>query len=307
MSQHRKNRVMITGCSGFIGPHLVNECLSRGWEVVGVDIVEYSEIGSSQKDFSFRQHDVRKLSVVDLDGIDFVFHLAFVTNIPNSIKNPLETTFDNIGMSMYLMDLCAQAKVKKFLFASTASLYGGNPTPWKEEMPSDPIEPYSWQKLSIEYACKVWSRRYGLPTTSFRFFQVFGEGQRQDTALAAFLKSKKENKPITLTETTAQSTFRTGQRDFIYVKDLAEACVLAAISEKTGKGEVINIGSGEVITMEQVANAIGAEIVFIPKRGYEVERHQADIFKAKDLLGWCPKIGVLDWIKTQTEGGSQCS
>ena len=87
----------------------------------------------------------------------------------------------------------------------------------------DAIEPYSWQKLSCENMMKMWSSRYNLETVTLRFYQVYGENQRHDIALAAFLRAKKENKPITLTETTAQSSFKTARRDFVYVGDVAEA------------------------------------------------------------------------------------
>ena len=102
-------------------------------------------------------------------------------------------------------------------------------------------------------------------TAILRLYQIYGENQRKDTALAAFIRSKKLGKPITLTETTAQSSFRTGRRDFIYVKDVAKAFLATMVSEKTGNGEVINIGTGKCTTMEQIANVIGGEVTFIPK------------------------------------------
>src|SRR5205807_8688029 len=144
-----------------------------------------------------------------------------------------------------------------------------------EEMPPDPIEPYSWQKLSCEYLLRMWTARYGLPTVILRLFQVFGENQRTDTAMAAFFRARKEGRPIALTETMAQSSFRTGQRDFVYVKEVADAFARALESPKTGRGEIINIGTGKVTTMGEIAKAISSQVVFIPKRGFEVERHQA--------------------------------
>jgi len=292
-------KALVTGAAGFIAPHIVNEFLDRGWEVMGIDIVE-CDVDSNIKheNYNFQIMDVRNLTENDIKGVDYIVHLAFVTNIPNSIANPLDTTKDNIDMTSYILRLAEKAKIKKFLFSSTASQYGNNPIPWVETMSSDPIEPYSWHKLSCEYACKMWTSCYGLPTTIFRFFQVFGENQRKDTAISAFIRSKKNGTPITLVETTAQSSFKTGRRDFIHVSDLAEAVALAAISEKTGKGEILNIGFGKATTMEDVAKAIGGEITFIPKRKFEVETHLADISKTKELLGWEPKIEILDWVKS---------
>lgn len=287
-------KIIVTGVSGFIGPHVVEASLKHGWEVVGVDILPCN---FKSQNFTFIQKDTRDLALSDLNGIDYIFHLAFVTNIPNSVQHPLETTRDNIDMTAYLLDLATRAGIKKFVFPSTASLYGNNPTPWREDMSADPIEPYSWQKLSCEYACKMWAIRYGLPTVVFRLFQVFGENPRKDSALYAFFQAKKNSKPMTLTETTAQSSFKTGQRDYVYVKDVAQAFILAAESDKTGRGETINIGSGTVNTVEEVAKAIGGKITFIPRRGYEVERHEADLARARELLNWQASVNILDWLK----------
>ena len=133
------------------------------------------------------------LEIQDLKDIDYVIHLAFSTNIQNSIKNPVDTTKNNVAMTIKLLSLSSRLKIKKFVFPSTASMYGDNPLPWNENMISDPGEPYSWQKISCEYALKMWYNRYNLPTTILRLFQVFGENQRKDTAIAAFINAKKNN------------------------------------------------------------------------------------------------------------------
>lgn len=287
-------RAMITGVAGFIGPHVVEACRRAGWQVLGVD-VRPCEFDTSA--FEFLQEDVRRLPRQEFERVDYIVHLGFVTNIPYSIQHPVETTRDNIEMTAQVLQAATDARVKKVVFPSTASLYGNNPTPWTEGLPPDPIEPYSHQKLSCEYLCRMWTTRYGLPTVVMRLFQVFGENQRKDTAMAAFFRARAEGRPITLTETTAQSSFRTGQRDFVYVKEVAEAFVRALSSERTGQGEIINVGTGKVTTMEEVAKAIGGEVVFIPRRGFEVERHQADIRRAQELLGWRPSVDVLDWLR----------
>ena len=207
-------KILITGGAGFIAPHIIEASINKGWEVVAVDLKEVPE-NLKFKEAKYLVKDVRDLDKTDLDSVDYIAHLAFITNIPNSIKFPIETTYDNINMSAILLKKAEASNVKKVIFSSTASLYGNNPIPWVEGMQADPIEPYSWQKLSCEYLFKMWHERYGLKTSTVRLYQVYGENQRSDTALAKFIKSKKENIPITLTETTAQSTFRTGRRDFI--------------------------------------------------------------------------------------------
>ena len=289
-------KVLITGCSGFIAHHLIPACQKRGLYVVGVDKRPIPE-GHAVPDL-FIQTDVCDLGFRDLLGVPYAIHLACATSIPNSVRHPKETTEENIGMTLHLLEVAKDARLKKFLFPSTASLYSDNPTPWKETMQPKPIEPYSWQKLSCESLCQMYSQIYGVPTVVFRFFQVFGEFQRDDTALAAFIRLKKEGKPVTLTKTRPESKFRSGQRDFIYAGDVAEAVVSALASDKVGSGEIINIASGKINTMEEVAKAMGAKIEWIARREYEVERHHGSITQAKKLLGWSPKIDVIKWLKS---------
>lgn len=287
-------KVLVTGSSGFIAPHVIESCIKSNYEVVGIDLKD-PEI--KIENCKYIKDDVRNQNVNDLKDIDYIIHLAFITNIPNSIQNPVKTTFDNINMTVDLLDKATKAKIKKFVFSSTASLYGNNPLPWTEDMPITPGEPYSWQKYSCEVLCKMWSERYFLPTCTLRLYQVYGENQRQDTAISKFIKSKKENTPITLTETTAQSSFRSARRDFIYVKDCADAFVAATKASKATNGEIFNIGTGKMITIEDVAKTIGGKITFIPKRSFEVDAHQADLRKTYNSLNWRHKVEILPWLK----------
>ena len=296
--------ILITGSSGFIAPHIIEAGLKNKFNVTGIDLNDPSD-EDIIKECNYIKKDVRDLTIEELSRFDYIINLAWVTNIPFTIANPVSSTENNITMTTILLDNATKAKVKKFIFSSTASLYGNNPLPWKEDMKSDAIEPYSWQKLSCEYLCKMWSERYDLKTGVLRLFQVYGENQRKDTALSAFIKSKINNQPITLTETTAQSAFRTGRRDFIYVKDVANAFIAAIESDKVLNGEIINVGTGIMTTMEDIAKTIGGEIKFIPKRSFEVEAHQADLSNGKKLIEWEPKVKVLEWLKNFVESKSK--
>lgn len=282
-------RIMITGSAGFLSQHLIKKFQDEGHFVVGVD----KRPERRHSDY-FIQDDVRNLGYRDLLGIDAVCAMAWRTNIPDCSRHPEDSTNDNIDMTVHLLELAKEAGVKKVFFPSTASLYGNNPTPWTEDMTAMPIEHYSWQKLACESACKMYAKSFGLDTVVARFFQIFGEFQRDDTALAAFLRAKKNGQPITLTETTAQSSFRSGQRDFVYAGDVAEAVYFLTIGT-AGGGEIYNVG-GTVHSMEEIANAIGSEVKWIPKREWEVERHEANLTKLK-ALGWSPKVDVIEWLK----------
>ena len=280
-------KVLITGISGFLGHHITKEFMDNGYNVIGID--KRPIPSDHYLPHMFVQANVNDLGYRDLMDIDYVVHLAFITNIPNSVRHPEKTTHDNICMTMHLLERCKEAKVKRVLFPSTASLYSHNPTPWTEDMPPLPIEPYSWQKLSLEYACKLYDN-----TIITRFFQIYGEQQREDTALYAFLKAKEDGRPISLTKTLAQSSSRSGQRDFVYAGDVAKAVRL--LIEKGKLGEIYNISSGQVNTMKDIAKAIGAKVQWIPRRHWEVEKHHGDISKITEL-GWTPKTDVLTWLK----------
>lgn len=283
------SKVLITGSSGFLAQHIIPLFQKNGYEVIGVD----KRPERCKSDY-FIQADVSDLTYRDLLGVDYVVSLHWRTNIPDCSRHPRESTENNIGSTLHLLEVAKEAGVKKFFFPSTASLYGNNPTPWKEDMPAKPIEHYSWQKLACESACKMYAESLGLDTVVARFFQIFGEYQREDTALAAFMRAKKNNQPITLTETTAQSSFKSGQRDFVYAGDVAEAVYLLTTSSSPGKGEIYNVG-GTVHTMEEVARAVGGEVKWIPRRPWEVERHEADLTKLK-AMGWTPKVDVIEWL-----------
>ena len=287
-------RIMITGASGFLAQHIIPTFRMKDHHVIGVDT---RPIRGEHTPHLFIQEDVRNLKYRDLLGVDYVVHLAWRTNIPDCSRHPEDSTNDNIDMTIHLLEVAKEAGVKKVFFPSTASLYGNNPTPWTEDMVAAPIEHYSWQKLACESACRMYAQSLGLETVVARFFQIFGEYQRDDTALAAFLRAKKNGKPITLTETVAQSAFRSGQRDFIYAGDVAKAVYLLTMDERAKGGEIYNVSSGNCNTMQEIAEAIGAEVVWIPRRPWEVERHEGDISKLK-ALGWSPQINVIDWLKS---------
>lgn len=284
-------KILLTGASGFLAQHIGPLFEARGHEVIGVD----KRPAVLWRPSRFLQVDVFDLNFRDIMGIDAIVHLAWRTNIPDCSRHPRESTRENIDMTIHLLELAKEAGVKRFFFPSTASLYGKNKTPWSEDMLGSPIEHYSWQKLSCEFACKMYTEALGLDTVMARFFQIFGEYQREDTALAAFLRAKKTRQPITLTETTAQSSFRSGQRDFVYAGDVAEAVYILVTKPEPGNGEIYNVG-GHVHTMEEVASTIGGEVKWIPRRPWEVERHEADLKKLQ-ALGWRPNTNVLQWLQ----------
>ncbi|KKW27857.1 MAG: hypothetical protein UY70_C0006G0006 [Candidatus Kaiserbacteria bacterium GW2011_GWB1_52_6] len=292
-SSQKNKKVLVTGASGFIASTLIPAFLKAGYSVTGIDRLACTHI-PPQKGFAFIKKDIAKVD--SLAGFDYVVHLAFATNIPKSILDPVGTTYNNLDLGVKMLELAKQAGVKKFLYPSTASLYGNQPLPWKEDMKVIPGEPYSLQKYAMERFCEYYAKN-GLPTVVFRLFQVFGENQRHDTALYKFYQCRKEGKPIPITQTTAQAGFRGAKRDFIYTGDIAEAFAVAMESGKVGKGEVINLCSEYNYTIREVAELISDKIEFIPKRGFELDEHLGDASKAKKLLHFKAHTDIKDWMK----------
>jgi UDP-glucose 4-epimerase len=145
---------------------------------------------------------------------------------------------------------------------------------------------------------KMWTKRYGLETVTLRLFQVYAENPRQDGVLSIFLKARREGRPITLTETAPGSKYRTARRDFIHLKDVAHAFLLAAECKNLQEdGPVFNIATGVQTEIGMLAEIIGGEIQYIPRRSYEVECHQADLAKTERVLNWKAKIEFVGWLK----------
>lgn len=290
-------KVLITGASGFIGNPLTTLCLEKGWDVVGVSRTKST---FSHKQYRHLAKDIQLLNESDLKNIDAVIHLAPSTPTALSVSNPEETTKTNVGMTVHLLALASKVGVTKFVFPSTASIYGRNPTPWREDAVPDPLEPYSWVKLSCEYALKMWKVRYGLSTVTLRIALVFGDHYRADSVFSHFFKAKKENKPLTVTK--EESADGVAMRDFVYEEDVARAFVAAVESPKVGNGEVINIASGYATSLEEVAKVFSNNIEYRTPHEFEVLHHRADITLAKELLGWEPQVEILPWLRTFMKG-----
>lgn len=292
--------VLITGASGFIAPYVIREFIHNGHEVIAIDKNETTDKIQGVK---YLRKDVRDISANDLASVDTVLHFAFLTNIPFSISSPVSTTDENIGMTVRLLSACSSAGVQRFLYPSTASLYGLNKTPWREHMAADPLEPYSFQKLATESLIRMWSKRYGLQTGILRLFQVYSEKPREDGVMAIFFRARAEGKPITITRTEVGCKQNTPSRDFIHLKDVARAFYAAAKCDDLGEhGPIFNIASGKSVEIGEIAKVLGGDILMIPRRGYEVDVHEADLDKTKRVLKWEAEIDFIEWLKEHIKG-----
>lgn len=227
-------------------------------------------------------------------GIDYVFHLAALPRVQYSIENPIETNQTNVAGTINVLRASHRAGVKRVIYSASSSAYGDQKKmPLKETMEVRPQSPYGLQKYISELYCRLWSEVYGLPTTSLRYFNVYGPRNNTDGAyalvIAKFLRQRKIAKPLTITGDGEQT------RDFTSVHDVVRANILAMNSSKVGKGEVINIGAGKNQSINKIAKLIGGPIKYIPAR-FEPHDTLADNSLAKKLLGWKPSVSIEEGI-----------
>ena len=278
-----KTKVVVTGGSGFIGSNLIAELERQNYEVENIDLV----VG----------RDIRKLDQIKplFVGAKYVFHLAALPRVQYSIEHPVETNETNVIGTLNVLLAAKEAGVAKVIYSASSSAYGDQEImPLVETLPAKPKSPYGLQKYIGEMYARVFSEVYNLPTVSLRYFNVYGPGQNPDGAYALvigkFIKQKKEGQPLTITGDGEQT------RDFTHVRDVVRANILAAESDKVGKGEVLNIGAGRNFSVNKIAELVGGEKEYLPAR-LEPKHTLADNRLAKELLGWEPQVKLEDGIK----------
>ncbi len=283
-------KVIVTGGAGFIGSHLVDELLARGYYVDVIDNLAGGDARYVNSKATLYQVDICNLDAIKplIVGAKYVFHLAALPRVQFSLEHPQEAHEANVTGFLNVLIASHEAGVKKVVFSSSSSVYGDQDTmPLVETMTPSPKSPYALHKYIGEEYAKLWSTAFSLGTVSLRYFNVYGTRQNPDGAYALvigkFLKMKKERKSLTITGDGNQT------RDFTHVDDVVCANILAAESEKVGKGEVINIGAGINQSVNRVAELIGGPVEYIPAR-FEPHDTLADNKLAKELLGWEPTV-----------------
>lgn len=293
-------KTVVTGGAGFIGSHIVDALVQRGDEVHVVD----NYAGGRHEDrinaaATYHELDVRATDEIAaiFAGADVVYHTAALPRVQYSVDNPVETTDVNIVGTVSVLSAAVKASVRRVVYSSSGSAYGMQEIlPLSEQMPAHPVNPYGLQKHVGELFAALWPDIYGLETVSLRYFNVYGP--RLDPtgpyalAVGAFLLAKKEGRPLTI--------FGDGTvtRDYTHVSDVVRANLLAAASGSAGKGEVVNIGAGRNVTIQFLAELINGGTEGIEYGPARVEAHdsQADNKKAKDVLGWEPKVRLEEGI-----------
>ena len=293
---------LLTGRAGFIGSHIVEQLLNWGHMVVVVDN-EYSD----NDNFHWRKDTLNiKADITDYEalkkaftGVSYVFHLAAEARIGPAIKNPVNAVNINTMGTCNVLQCARESGVKKVLYSSTSSAYGMNESPNVETQPDDCLNPYSVSKVAGEKLCKMYTDLYGVKTVIFRYFNVFGERAPRKGQYAPvtgiFLRQKAAGEPLTIVGDGEQ------RRDYIYVKDVANANLMAAISnpDDDAYGQVYNVGSGKNYSVNDIASFISDNTINIPPRIGEARNSLANIEKIQKTFAWKPRTDVEKWIKEQ--------
>jgi len=291
-------RVLVTGGAGFIGSNLVDRLVESSHKVTVLDNLSTGNIANLDKvkeKINFINIDIAKDKLDNyFENIDYVFHLAGLADIVPSIENPKAYFEVNLFGTLNVLEASKIKKIKKFIYAASASCYGiPKDYPTNEKSKIDPKYPYALTKYLAEEAVLHWTKVYKMPSISLRFFNAYGPRSRTTGAYGAvfgvFLAQKLANKPLTIVGDGNQT------RDFIYVSDLVEAIILAA--EKGKNSEIYNIGGGKETSINTIAKMISDSKVYIPKRPGEPDRSLADITKIKSELNWKPKIDIEEGVK----------
>jgi UDP-glucose 4-epimerase len=285
---------IVTGGAGFIGSHMVDLLLARGFRVRVVDDLTGGRESNlahhrDNPDLACEWRDIRSLepgAPVFADA-SYVFHFAGIGDIVPSIEKPTAYMSVNVQGTVHVLEAARAAGVRKLVYAASSSCYGLASTPTREDHPIRPEYPYALSKYQGEQAALHWHRVYKLPVNVIRIFNAYGERVRTTGVYGAvfgvFLRQKLAGTPYTVVGDGSQ------RRDFIHAADLAAAFLAASETDKAG--EVWNAGAGNPQSINRLVELLGGPVTYVPKRPGEPDETFADIARIRRDLGWEPKIG----------------
>jgi len=300
---------LVTGSAGFIGARTAELLITDGHTVVGIDnLNEAYDLRmkdyrlkrlQSLPGFTFRKLDISDKSIIDEfqgQSFDGVINLAAWAGVRNSVKNPWVYVESNMTGTLNMLEICRQTGTKKFVVASTSSIYGENPpypTP-ESASSSEPLQPYAASKKGAEAMSHAYHHLYGIDVTVVRFFTVYGPAGRPDLSIFRFVQWISEGRPVLVNGNGEQS------RGFTYIDDIARGVILAL---KPVGFEVINLGGHEVITINNLIKLIEevvgkkALVQYGPPDPADMRSNWADVSKAGTLLGWEPQFNMRAGIE----------
>jgi len=284
---------IVTGGAGFIGSHMVDALLARGFKVRVIDNLvggreENLAHHAANADLTVERRDVRSFAPDDalFHGAKYVIHFAGIGDIVPSIERPLDYMSTNVQGTVHMLECARHAGVAKFVYAASSSCYGLASVPTREDHPINTGYPYALSKYQGEQAAFHWHQVYKLPVNSIRIFNAYGTRSRTSGAYGAvfgvFLRQKLAGKPYTVVGDGTQS------RDFLYVTDVALAFLAAAQTPQTGR--IYNLGAGSPQSVNRLVELLGGEVAYIPKRPGEPDSTWADISRITQELDWQPRV-----------------
>ncbi len=309
----KNTKFLITGGAGFIGSNLAEYLVNEGYQVRVLDNLATGRIENIKElfdkpNFEFLEGDIRSLEDCQKAcvGIDYVLHQAALGSVPRSIKDPKTTNDVNITGTLNMLIAARDHQVKRFVYASSSSVYGDEVNlPKVEEHIGKPLSPYAITKLVNELYAKNFYDLYGLPTIGLRYFNVFGRRQDPRSIYAAvipnFVKELKKGKSPVIYGDGSQS------RDFTYIDNVIEANIKACLAKEEANGEVFNIAYGRQVTINDLYKTIttlmglDVEPIYEKERPGDIKHSLADISKARKLLNYNPQYSFDDGIKLTIE------
>lgn len=290
---------VVTGGAGFIGSHIVDALVDRGHEVRIFDNLSGGHMANIVRQMESNQvtlteGDIRRLEANDavFKGVDYVFHLAGIGDIIPSIERPIDYMDVNVQGTVRVLEAARAQHAKKFVYAASSSCYGLAATPTTEDHPIDTQYPYALSKYLGEQSVLHWAKVYELPANSIRIFNAYGPRVRTTGAYGAvfgvFLRQKLAESPLTVVGDGTQ------RRDFVHVRDVAEAFCRAA--ETSLSGEVWNCGANDPREVNELVDLIGGTVSYIPKRPGEPDCTWADTSRIRRDLGWHPEVSFREGV-----------
>lgn len=301
---------LVTGGAGFIGSHLTEELRRRGHSVRVLDSLVTGHLRNLDHigHVEFMQGDVADLEACRraVAGIDYVLHQAAVPSVPKSVKDPITSNRANIDGSLNILVAARDAGVKRLVYAGSSSAYGDLATlPKREDMPTQPLSPYALQKLVAEQYCQMFTQLYGLETVTIRYFNVFGPrqdpGSPYSGVISLFATALLAGRQPTIYGDGEQT------RDFTYVANVVNGVLRACEATGPVSGQVINIATGgrislnELLRVMNVLNGTAIAPVYQEGRAGDVRDSQADIGRARALLGYEPIVSFEDGLRATLE------
>ncbi|MFC7129450.1 SDR family oxidoreductase [Haloferax chudinovii] len=318
-------QILVTGGSGFIGSHLAEYFVNEGHDVVALDVLDpFYNLELKRQNRKVAERSAEQTngsytfiegSVLDTDLVgklvsdtDAIFHQAAQAGVRTSVRNPTKVHEINVTGTMNLLEAARDTELTRFVNASSSSVYGKpKALPYDEEHPTEPVSPYGASKLAAEHYTRVYHEVYGVPTVSLRYFTVYGPRMRPNMAFTNFVSRCIHGEPPIIFGDGSQT------RDFTYVEDIVDANA-RLLELDNADGIVLNIGSGDRITINELAKFIRDEINpdidirYESSRDGDTRHTHADIRKANELLGYEPTVSIkegarlfADWYRNNVD------